>query len=370
MNTKLDWLEVKLRNMQSIKEYSPKYSPETVAKQLGIDVTEIIRLDKNENLFLSKQFFSKIIKELAEELDPRFYPQKEKSTLIQNLVKYLDLPSESIILGNGSDELIETIVRVFLGSNSTAISITPTFIMYRIIVNNHGNTIIDTFLNDDFSLNVASLLSKASHKTRLCFICSPNNPTGNQFKIESVKEVLKKFRGIVIIDEAYVEYAPYSVGKLIKEYENLIVLRTFSKAFGLAGLRIGYCLTHPNLASALKKIQLPFNINKFSLQLAIKLLDKRNIVKTSVNKLKIERERFYNKLCEIPGVKAFASNTNFLLFTTEKDVDIIYNTLMRHGILIRNIGNILHFGRCLRVTVGLPKMNNKFLNIMKELCCS
>ncbi len=370
MNPKLDWLEEKLRNMQSIEEYLPKYSPETVAKQLGINEEEIIRLDKNENLFLSKSFFSGILKELAEELDPRFYPQKEESTLTQELVGYLGLPSESIILGNGSDELIETIVRVFLGSNEEAISIAPTFIMYRIIVNSHGNTFIDTSLNDDFSLDVKGLLSKASQKTRLCFICSPNNPTGNQFKIESVKEVLKKFRGIVIVDEAYVEYAPYSVGELIKEYENMIVLRTFSKAFGLAGLRIGYCLADPHLASALKKIQLPFNINKFSLQLAIKLLDKRNIVNTSVNKLKTERERLYKKLCKIPGVKAFPSNTNFILFTTKRDVDIIYNTLMSHGILIRNIGNLLHLGRCLRVTVGLPKMNNKFLNIMTELCCS
>lgn len=370
MNHKLDWLEVKLKNIQNIEEYSPKYSPEAIAKQLGIDIDEVIRLDKNENLFISKSFFSGIIKELAEELDPRFYPQREKSTLTQQLVEYLDLPSESIILGNGSDELIETIVRVFLGPNGAAISIAPTFIMYRIIVNNHGNPFIDAFLNDDFSLNVKSLLSKTSQKTRLCFICSPNNPTGNQFNIESIKEVLTKFRGLVIIDEAYVEYAPYSVGEMIKEYKNLIVLRTFSKAFGLAGLRIGYSLTNPKLASALKKIQLPFNINKLSLQLAIKLLDNRNIVTTSVNKLKTEREQFYKKLCKIPGIKPFPSNTNFILFTAEKDVDIIHNTIMNHGILIRNIGNIPNIGRCLRVTIGLPKMNKKFLNILTELCSS
>ncbi len=370
MIPKLEWLEAKLRKMQNREEYIPKYTPETVAKQLGIHEEEIIRLDKNENLFLSKSFFSGILKELAEELDPRFYPQKEKSTLIHELMEYLDLPSESIILGNGSDELIETIVRFFLGSNEEAISITPTFTMYQIIVTNQGNTFIDASLNDDFSLDVDGLLSKTSSKTRLCFICSPNNPTGNQFNFESIKQLLDKFRGIVIIDEAYVEYAPYSVRERITEYDNLIVLRTFSKAFGLAGLRIGYGLAHPKIASALKKLQLPFNINTFSLQLAIKLLDKREIVRTSITRLKTERERFYKKLTKIPGVKAFPSNANFLLVTTEKDTNMMCDKLMNHGILVRNLENILHLGRCLRVTVGLPEMNNKFLNIMTELCCS
>jgi histidinol-phosphate aminotransferase len=370
MTPKLDWLEVKLRKMQSSEEYVPKYTPETVAKQLGIHEDELLRLDKNENLFLSKPFFSGILKELAEELDPRFYPQKEKLTLTHELMEYLGLPSESILLGNGSDELIETIVRVFLGSNEEAISIAPTFTMYQIIVNNQGNPFLDISLNDDFSLDVEGLLSKASSKTRLCFICSPNNPTGNQFKIESIKQVLEKFQGIIIIDEAYVEYAPYSVGEMIKEYDNLIVLRTFSKAFGLAGLRIGYGLAHPKIAAALKKLQLPFNINKFSLQLAIKLLDKQKIVHTSITRLKTERERFYKKLTKIPGVKAFPSNANFLLFTTEKDTNLMCENLMKNGILVRNIENILSLGRCLRVTVGLPEMNNKFLNIITELCCS
>jgi histidinol-phosphate aminotransferase len=366
MNPKLPWLEAQLRNMQKIEEYLPKYTLETVAKQLGINEEEIIRLDKNENLFLSKSFFSGILKELAEELDPRFYPQTEQLTLTHKLAEYLDVPSASIILGNGSDELIETIVRVFLGSDKEAISITPTFSMYRLIVNNQRSTCIDSSLKTDFSLDVGNLLSKASSITRLCFICSPNNPTGNQFKFEAIKEVIDQFQGIVIIDEAYVEYAPYSVGEMINEYENLIVLRTFSKAFGLAGLRIGYGLAHPKLTSALKKLHLPFNINTFSLHLASKLLDKTKIVHTAITRLKTERSRFYTKLTKIPGVTVFPSNANFLLFTTEKDITSLGDKLLNHGILVRNIDNIPHLGRCLRVTVGLPEMNDKFLKILTE----
>ena len=370
MNRKIDWLQEILKRQQTIEEYVPQYSSETVAEEFGIDIEEIIRLDKNENLFLTKSLFTEILKELAEELDPRFYPQQEHTMLIQELVQYLDLPSESIILGNGSDELIETIVKVFLGSNAEAISIAPTFGMYKIIVNMYGSTVHEALLQNDFSLDVDGLLSNVSQKTRLCFLCSPNNPTGNQFKLETVQEVLTKFQGLVIIDEAYVEYAPYSMGDMIKDYENLIVLRTFSKAFGLAGIRLGYGLAHPALISALKKMQLPFNINKFSLQLAIKLLTKRNLVNTLIPKLKIERERLYKKLNKIPDVKAFPSDANFVLFTTKQDSTMIHHKLMRHGILIRTIENILHYGRCFRVTVGLPEMNNKFLTIMQELCSS
>jgi histidinol-phosphate aminotransferase len=368
MNKKFNWLEAKLEKLQSIKEYVPKYYPEVLAKQLGIDIGKLIRFDKNENLFIPKAFLSEILKELTEEIDPRFYPQREKTALTEKLVDYLNVPVECIILGNGSDELIETIVRTFLEANEEAISIIPTFAMYRIIVKNNGNAFKETYLREDFSLNVEDLLSKTSSKTILCFLCSPNNPTGNQFSIESVREIIEKFSGLVVVDEAYVEYAPYSVKDMIKKYENLIVLRTFSKAFGLAGLRIGYGLASSNVVSALKKIQLPFNINKVSLQLAHTLINKRKIVDSAVKKLKVERERFIRKLNKISGVKAFPSDANFILFKTVKETDTVVSELTNQGILIRDIGNILNMGRCLRVTIGPPEMNNKFLNALTAIC--
>lgn len=355
-----------LEDAERIKEYpSGEYS--TSSELSEDEAKKVIKLDANENLFIPKNFLSQISREVAEELDPRLYPQSEKRELINALSDYLSLTPECFAVGNGSDELIETFVTAFLRSGERAISITPTFSMYEIIVKTHVRTYDSVPLGDDFALDTDALLSKVTPATALCILCSPNNPTGNQFEPGSVRKILEEFNGIVIVDEAYNEFAPTSIKEAIKDFDNLIVLRSFSKTFGLAGLRIGYSIACPKITSMLRKIQLPWNINKFSMLMAIKVLEKKELFLDLIEGVKTERTRLFNKLNMVSGIKAFKSDANFILFTPKMDADTVFNQLRSKGIFIRNLGFISGFNKFLRVTVGLPEMNDLFIDAVEEI---
>jgi histidinol-phosphate aminotransferase len=274
VSRKASWFGKRLEETQRIREYSrEEYLSAT--EPTDLKARDLIKLNSNENLFIPKSSFSLMFKEVLEELDPRLYPQSEKIDLIRALSDYLSLPSECFTIGNGSDELIETAVSAFLRGTERAVSIVPTFAMYEIIVEAHGSIYDTVPLGNGFSLDADALLSKITPKTVLCILCSPNNPTGNQFELSSVRKVVKEFKGIVIVDEAYVEFAPFSIKEAIKDFDNLIILRTFSKAFGLAGLRIGYAIACSEVTAILRRIQLPWNINKVSLRMATKVLEKK-----------------------------------------------------------------------------------------------
>ncbi|MFH0897131.1 MAG: histidinol-phosphate transaminase [Candidatus Bathyarchaeota archaeon] len=368
MSRKADWLNRRLEETQKIKEYSEgEYSDSTV--QAKFKAGKLIKLDANENFFIPQSFFANISRELEEEMDPRLYPQSEKTELVNALSKYLEFPSECFTIGNGSDELIETAVRIFLKGSERAISISPTFSMYKLIVEAYGSVFDAVPLGEKFTLDTGGLLSKMP-RGGLCFICSPNNPTGNQFEPSLVRKIAEEFEGVIVVDEAYADFASRSVKNMVKKFDNIIVLRTFSKAFGLAGLRIGYALASPKITSALKHIQIPYNVNKFSIRMASKVLEKerRQIALDAIERIKDERSRLQRRLNKINGVQAFSSEANFILFKTTRDADAIFKGLVCRGILIRNIGNIPNVGRCLRVTVGLPEMNERFIEALEEIC--
>jgi histidinol-phosphate aminotransferase len=199
-------------------------------------------------------------------------------------------------------------------------------------------------------------------------LCSPNNPTANQFKKEEITALIEKFPGIVVLDEAYGEYADYSMVQLVEKFENVIVLRTFSKAFGLAGLRLGYAVTNVTLAKVLaEKTTLPFPISVFTLGMGRKLLENRAMVKKTVEELKSERGKLIKKLENVSGIEAFDSKTDFVLFNTDKPFEDVYQELQTQGILIKKFGKILHLENCLRTTVGLPQMNTKLLEALEEI---
>jgi len=367
MRRRAEWLEKRLEETRRIKEY-PAGEYTYPVRRAEVETGRLIKLEANENFFIPRDFFSQIFGELEGELDPRLYPQSEKMELINALSEYLALPSECFVVGNGSDELIETVVRAFLRRSERCISISPTFAMYRIIVEAQGNKYDTVPLGEEFSLDADALLSKIRSETVLCVLCSPNNPTGNQFELNSVRKIVEEFKGIVVVDEAYVEFAPLSIKDAIEEFNNLIVLRTFSKAFGLAGLRIGYALTCPKLASALRRVQLPYNVNKFSMRVASKVLERRDVVLDAAEGVKTERRRLIKRLKEITGIKAFNSDANFVLVKTEKDAEAIFRGLRDEGILVRNIGDIPNLGKCLRITVGLPEMNDRLINALEDVC--
>lgn len=366
MNKRSGWLKKRLKEIQGIEQYSIEENLAELLKKT--DLKSLVKLDANENFFIPLSTLSQILEEVTRDIDPRIYPQKEEEMLTDALKDYTGFSPDQIVLGNGADQIIELIVKAFLKTSEEAISIKPTFSMYQITVNTQRNKYNEVPLNDDFSLNVDALLSQATPRTVVCFICSPNNPTANQFKINDIQRIAEEFNGIVVLDEAYVEFAPYSIIKLVDKYENLIVLRTFSKIFGLAGLRIGYSVSNLNLSRVLRRIKPPYNINSFSLRAALRILREEKIAKDALQRLKKERSVLIEKLNRIEGTKAFSSDANFILFRLDEDANYVFKKLLGKRILVKNVGNILGRGGYLRTTVGLPEMNVNLLNALEDIC--
>jgi histidinol-phosphate aminotransferase len=362
------WLKQKLAKLELLESYRPERTNESVAKQLGISPSKIVKLNYNENLFMPQEKLVEYMQQVAEECDLRIYPQEEENKLKEKISSYLAVPRDCVVVGNGSDELIDRITRLFLEKGERAISIAPTFPVFRQCVERQGAEYVAVPLLRDFSLDIERLSEAFAPEASLLYLCSPNNPTANQFKKEDTKALIEEFPGIVVLDEAYAEYADYSMVQLAEKYENVIVLRTFSKAFGLAGLRLGYAVTNVTLAKILaEKTTLPFPVSVFTLSMGRKLLENLTMVKETVEKLKVERGKLTEKLNSISGVEAFGSKTDFVLFNTAKPYEDVYQKLQLQGILVKKFGKILHLDNCLRTTVGLPQMNAKLLEALEEI---
>jgi len=362
------WLEKKLEELQALESYSLERTNESIAKQYELAPAEIVKLNYNENLFMPREKLVEFMREVAEECDLRIYPQEEESKLKEKISDYLKIPENCVVVGNGSDELIDRIGRLFLEKSDKAVSVTPTFPVFRYCIKHQDVECTAVPLLKNFGLDVAQLLDNFTSETKLLYLCSPNNPTANQFKMNEVENLIEEFPGIVTVDEAYGEYADYSMVSHVDKYENLIILRTFSKAFGLAGLRLGYAVTNATLAKILaEKTPLPFPVSAFTLSMGQKLIENSDIAKKAVEELKVERAILINRLNEISGIEAFDSKTNFVLFNMEKPYEDVYQNLLKKGILIKKFGKILHLDNCLRTTVGLPKMNAKLLEALEEM---
>jgi histidinol-phosphate aminotransferase len=244
----------------------------------------------------------------------------------------------------------------------------PTFPVLSLCVKRQGAEYVAVPLLKDFGLDVPPLLGTFSPKTTLLYLCSPNSPTANQFKKKEIEKLIEEFPGIVLLDEAYAEYADYSMVPQVNKYENLIILRTFSKAFGLAGLRLGYAIANDRLAKVLnEKMPLPFPVSVVTLSMGRKLLENIAVVEKAVKELKSERGKLIKSLNEINGIEAFDSKTNFVLYNSVKPSEDVYQTLLKQGIVIKKLGKILQFKNCLRTTVGLPQMDAKLLEALRKI---
>jgi histidinol-phosphate aminotransferase len=362
------WLEDKLAKLQAIDCYSAGASPEVIAKQIGFSPTDIIKLNFNENLFMNRDKQTELIKDLADEIDLRLYPEDEEIKLREKLTTYIGASRDCLVVGNASDELVDRIVRLFVDKGEIALSFSPTFAIPRLCVKRQEGEYVAVSLLSNLQLDVKGLISKFSSKTRFLYICSPNNPTSTQFRRGDVETLAKAFPGIVVLDEAYGEFADYSFVPRINEFKNMIILRTFSKAFGLAALRLGYAVTNPELAKILtEKSPLPYPVSSFTLRMGCKMLDNIELMKESVKQLKRERGKLIKALNQIKGVEAFDSQANFLLVNTQKPCDEVNDKLLKRGIMLKKLGKILQYDNCFRVTVGLPQMNAKLIEALEQI---
>jgi histidinol-phosphate aminotransferase len=326
-----------------------------------------LKLDSNENFVIGKQFQSDLINTAKKRCDIREYPLGGTEKLIAKLSKYLKVPSNMVGVGNGSDQILDLFLANFCTRKTRILTSEPTFAFFEERCKLYGVKMIKVQFSDDMTLDVDQFLSK-SKNADLIYIDSPNNPTGFQFSKAEIQKIIKKFNGSIIIDEAYGEFSDYSVVNLVKNNDNLIVIRTFSKAFGLAGLRLGYFVANKRFTDIFSRvIQYPYPLNSLAIEVGILALQKSKQVSSIFSLIKNERERVIKNLRSYDIFDVFDSKANYVLFDAKGSDSRVYNALAEQGISIRKLGKLGKHRGCLRVTIGTKEMNSKFLLAIRDL---
>lgn len=296
------------------------------------------------------------------------YPDPYQRELKKSISRTKGIDTANIFLGNGSDEIIDLSYRVFCNpGRDKALIFTPTYGMYEVSAAVNDITVIKVPLTSDFQINLKETKPYLKDENlKLIFICSPNNPTGNCMDHSVIESIIESFDGIVVIDEAYIDFTDKpSFSKLTDKYPNIIVLQTFSKAKGLAAIRVGMAFTSPAIVKYFNKMKPPYNISAINQGKALEKLEKNGEVEEQVSKIKSERERLVKSLSALVITQVvYPSDANFLLVKVN-DADTIYNKLVERGVVIRNRNSIIR--NCLRITVGTEAENDKLLNELKNL---
>jgi len=332
------------------------------------DVPHRVKMDANENPFDMPDQIRELIAEESRKHPFNRYPDPAALALRESLAAELNLNVSQLAVGNGSDELISYIIAAFGGSGATVIFPSPTFSMYGILAKLWGAEAVGVPLSHGFDILPDEIISAAKANDRnIVFISYPNNPTGNCFSHQAVLAIIGNSNAIVVMDEAYYEFSGKTFLPLLEDHGNLILLRTFSKAFGLAGLRVGYMIARSDIIHEIMKVKLVYNINSLSQKIALILLEHRNEIAPYIEKILQERERLAQQLGSLDGIVPFPSDANFILFRAEPDAEIIFSKLLQKGILIRNLNEPGPLRNCLRVTVGKPEENDAFLDVLRGL---
>ena len=294
------------------------------------------------------------------------YPDPHQKVLKQKIAALKGVRGEQIFIGNGSDEAIDLCYRIFCrpGVDNT-VSIAPTYGMYRVAADVNDVEMREVPLGTDFSLPVDALLNAADEHTKLLWLCSPNNPTGNAFPAAGIERLVRRFDGMVVLDEAYIDFAsePGFLARL-GEFENLIVLQTLSKAWGMAGLRLGLAFASAPVAALFARVKYPYNINCLAQQAVAERLAQD--VSPQVARLCAERERLLPALAVCPAIeRVYPSDANFILVRTPRP-DRMYDALIAAGVIVRNRSRIPGCEGCLRITVGTPAENARMLETVKN----
>lgn len=295
------------------------------------------------------------------------YPDPHQKKLKEKISQWKKTSVDSIFLGNGSDEAIDILIRIFCEPKVHEVLIPqPTYGMYGVSAAIHDVKIIASPLDKNFDIDCDDILKKSTDNTRLLFLCSPNNPTGNLLSKDKVIRLLKKFRGIVVVDEAYIDFAnDEGFLSLLPHHKNLVVLQTFSKALGMAALRLGAAYADPFIAALMNKIKPPYNINEFTQQQGLQKLKERKITSEFVETIIKERERVATALSKLPAVKKiYPSDANFILVKIE-NANSVYRRLIEQGVVVRNRSSVKGCEDCLRITVGAKSENNKLLKALQ-----
>ncbi|WP_457548934.1 histidinol-phosphate transaminase [Archaeoglobus sp.] len=348
----------KLREI-NIHEYKSGLSVEEAEKLYGV---KAVKLASNENPYGPTP---KVYDALRNFSFFNVYP-KEITELKQALADYLRVEDSRIVFGAGSDGVMENIFKMFVDRDDEVIIPIPTFSYYHTLASIYSAKIINVERREYFGIDVDAILNAVSDRTKLIIICSPNNPTGNVEWFEDVKAVVESVDCAVFIDEAYAEFAEKNLLKLL-DYENVIVSRTFSKAFGLANLRIGYAVMDEKLVKYYKAVSPPFPVSTIAQLCALQCLRDLKYMKDCVEKIKSERERMFRELKKM-GIKVYPSQANFLFMKSPIKASEFVVELIKRGVIVRDCSNFLGCDEfSVRVSVGKPDENDKFLLALDDL---
>lgn len=335
-------------NVQKLKPYS------SARDEFKTDGRKMVFLDANEN---------------PNENGLNRYPDPQQQKVKAKLSQIKDIPVNKILLGNGSDEVLDLVFRAFCEpGEDNIITLPPTYGMYKVLadINNIENR--EVLLNHDFEPDVTAILEQVDEHSKILFICSPNNPSGNTFSEERILKLISEFPGIVLIDEAYIDFAENEswIQKLSK-FPNLIITQTFSKAYGKAGIRLGILFASEEIIQILNKIKPPYNINELTQKEALKQLDNYKNIKNQIADLKIYKASLIKQLLEVNFIsKIYKSDANFLLVEVD-NANRRYDELLKLGIVVRNRTNQPLCENCLRFTIGTKDENQQLINALKEL---
>jgi histidinol-phosphate aminotransferase len=332
-----------------------------------------VKINQNENPWDLPEALKRRVLERALARPWSRYPAFDPSELTQGLARFSGWKPEGVLAGNGSNELIEALLLATVGPDTRVVIPEPTFTLYALLAAVMGGALERVPLiapaagaRAGFAYDVDAILTvRRASRAALTIVCSPNNPTGNSLAAADVERLCRDGDGLVVIDEAYHEFAGTSVVPLLERHPNLVVLRTFSKAMALAGLRVGYLLASPELVREVNKARLPYNLNVISQMAALATLEEPGALREGVRRLVSERDRLLKLLGDLLGVRAHVSDANFFLLELETaDPKAVWDGLARRGVLVRDVTSYPMLERCLRVSVGSRDDNDAFLHAL------
>jgi histidinol-phosphate aminotransferase len=348
----------------TMKSYAPVEPADVLSRRAELSAGKIVKLDGNENPYGCSP---KVYQALAAYPYYHNYPDPEQRELRKALEEYTGLGSQHIVCGMGSDDLIELILRLFLKAGDEVVNCPPTFGMYPFSTDICGGRVVDVPRTEDFVLDTAGIKKALTRKAKVIFIASPNNPTGNTAAKKKIMDLVDTGK-VVVVDEAYFEFSNnLTMANLVPSYPNLIVLRTFSKWAGLAGLRIGYGFFPIEIAGYLMKIKQPYNANAAAQAAVLASLADIDYLRANVTKIVMERERLFGKLEELGWLKPYPSQANFILCSLpEGKAQEIWRGLRKKGIFVRYFYTP-GLRDCLRITVGRPEDTDALVKALKEV---
>jgi histidinol-phosphate aminotransferase len=331
-----------------------------------------VKLNQNESPY---DVPDEIKKRIAERLADRpwnRYPPFVASNFISAVARATGWPAEGILVANGSNELIQSFFAVVVGEGTPVVVPEPTFTLYRLMAEVNGGRVVSVPLDGELRFDVDAIVAAARESgAAIVVLCTPNNPTGSALTREEIERIHDETDALVLLDQAYVEFGGYDAIPLLAGRPRVVVLRTFSKAMAMAGLRAGYMLAHPALAAEVHKGKLPYNINFFTEVAAAEVLDGRALLEPNVGKMREQRDRLLAEMAGVPGIHVYPSAANFVLFRVESPgithTALFQRLLDEHGILVRDVSKYPMLERCLRVNAGTAEETGEFVAALRQI---